>query len=59
MATVFIPTPLRKFTGNISKIELEAQSIGELLDSLSIKHPELKNTFILLKGKYLPSSIFL
>ncbi|AEL25106.1 molybdopterin-synthase adenylyltransferase MoeB [Cyclobacterium marinum] len=56
MATVFIPTPLRKFTGNISKIELEAQSIGELLDSLSIKHPELKKYLYTPEGK-IPSFI--
>lgn len=43
MATVFIPTPLRKFTNNEPKLQIEANTIGELLDKLSEQHPSLKN----------------
>ncbi|WP_439481874.1 molybdopterin-synthase adenylyltransferase MoeB [Cyclobacterium plantarum] len=42
MATIFIPTPLRKFTANAAKTEIEAETIKEMLDELSKKFPELK-----------------
>ena len=51
MATVFIPTPLRKFTENVSKIEVDAQTIGELLDTMSKKYPELKKYLYTPEGK--------
>lgn len=56
MATVFIPTPLRKFTENVSKVEIDAQTIGNLLDSLSKKYPELKKYLYTPDGK-IPSFI--
>lgn len=43
MATVFIPTPLRKFTSNQSKIEIEAENIKDLLEKLTQEFPPLKN----------------
>ncbi|MFD2203299.1 molybdopterin-synthase adenylyltransferase MoeB [Shivajiella indica] len=43
MATVFIPTPLRKFTNNNSKLDVQAGTIGELLEKLSEQYPALKN----------------
>lgn len=42
MATVVIPTPLRKFTGNSSKINVEGSTISEVLQSLTAKFPDLK-----------------
>lgn len=43
MATVFIPTPLRKFTNNQSNIQIEAENIKELLEKLTQEFPPLKN----------------
>lgn len=43
MATVFIPTPLRKFTNNSAKVEIEAENVAELLEKLSSEFPPLKN----------------
>ncbi|EPR67208.1 molybdopterin-synthase adenylyltransferase MoeB [Cyclobacterium qasimii] len=56
MATVFIPTPLRKFTENVSKIEVDAQTISDLLDAMSKKYPELKKYLYTPEGK-IPSFI--
>jgi adenylyltransferase/sulfurtransferase len=56
MATIFIPTPLRKFTENVSKTEIDAQTISNLLDALSRKYPELKKYLYTPEGK-IPSFI--
>jgi len=42
MATVIIPTPLRKFTGNTSKVEVEGNNVLQVLQALIIRFPELK-----------------
>src|SRR5213080_4539246 len=40
--TVLIPTPLRPFVGGRDTLELEAGSVGELLDRLTGEHAALK-----------------
>lgn len=42
MATVIIPTPLRKFTNNTSKLEIKAGSIKETINELAFNFPDLK-----------------
>ncbi len=42
MATIIIPTPLRRFTGNSSKVNVEGNNVGETLQNLTIKFPDLK-----------------
>jgi len=42
MATVIIPTPLRKFTGNSSRIQVSASKVSGVLDELAAHYPELK-----------------
>ncbi len=42
MATVFLPTPLRKLTGGKSKVEAEADSIRGLLDVLEQEYPGIR-----------------
>ena len=42
MATVIIPTPLRKFTGNSTKVAVSGNNIQEALNELTNKFPELK-----------------
>ena len=39
MSTVYIPTPLRRLTGNQSKIEIEASNVGEVLITLDSTYP--------------------
>ncbi len=41
MATVYIPTPLRRFTGGQSKVTVEAATVGELLQALDRQYPGL------------------
>jgi len=40
--TVRIPTPLRKLTGGADEVQVEASSVGELIDRLEAAHAGLK-----------------
>ena len=42
MATVIIPTPLRKFTNNTAKLEIHADTIAKTVDELTLNFPDLK-----------------
>lgn len=42
MATVIIPTPLRKFTNQTAKLHVEAATVGEIIERLTLDFPELK-----------------
>ncbi len=42
MATVIIPTPLRKFTNQTARIRVDAMTVGEIVDRITSDFPELK-----------------
>ena len=42
MATIIIPTPLRKFTNNTARLQVEANTIRETVDQLTQNFPDLK-----------------
>jgi molybdopterin converting factor small subunit len=42
MATVIIPTPLRKFTNNTARLEIQAATIAETVGELTVNFPDLK-----------------
>jgi molybdopterin synthase sulfur carrier subunit len=42
MATVIIPTPLRKFTNQTARLQIEAGTVGEIIDRIVMDFPELK-----------------
>jgi molybdopterin synthase sulfur carrier subunit len=42
MATVIIPTPLRKFTNQTAKLQIEAGTVGEIIDRITLDYPDLK-----------------
>ena len=42
METIIIPTPLRKFTNNSSRLRLNAVSIQEAVNELTLYFPDLK-----------------
>ena len=42
MATVIIPTPLRKFTNQKARIQVDAVTVGEIVDRITLDFPELK-----------------
>ena len=42
MAKILIPTPLRKFTENEAKVELDGNTVIDVLNQLTDNYPELK-----------------
>lgn len=42
MATIIIPTPLRKFTNNTAKLNIQANTISKTVDELTGNFPALK-----------------
>ncbi|HKH59618.1 MAG TPA: MoaD/ThiS family protein [Flavitalea sp.] len=51
MATVIIPTPLRKFTNNTAKIDIHAGTIEETVNELTVNFPDLKKHLLDEKGQ--------
>lgn len=51
MATVIIPTPLRKFTGNNARLSIKADTIQQLVSDLSAAYPDLKKHLLDEQGK--------
>ena len=56
MASVYIPTPLRKFTNNTSKVDIQASNVGEVLINLATQFPDMKKHLYTSDGK-IPSFI--
>ncbi len=56
MATVFIPTPLRKFTNNTAKLDIQGNTVAEVVDMLTNNFPDLKRHLVNADGK-IPSFI--
>jgi molybdopterin synthase sulfur carrier subunit len=50
MATVIIPTPLRKFTNNTSRLDIKAANIRDVISDLSLNFPDLKKHLLDEKG---------
>ena len=42
MATIIIPTPLRKFTNNSARLEVKSATVEESIKELSLNFPDLK-----------------
>jgi molybdopterin converting factor small subunit len=42
MATIIIPTPLRKFTNNTARININAANVQGVVDELTLNFPDLK-----------------
>lgn len=51
MATVIIPTPLRKFTNNTAKVDINAGTIEETVNELTVNFPDLKKHLLDEKGQ--------
>ena len=51
MATIIIPTPLRKFTNNTAKIDINANTIEETVQELTVNFPDLKKHLLDDKGQ--------
>lgn len=46
MATIIIPTPLRKFTGGQSKLAVNGTTVKESIDDLVLNFPDLKKNLL-------------
>ncbi|MBI5879096.1 MAG: MoaD/ThiS family protein [Chloroflexi bacterium] len=46
VATVRIPTPLRRLTGNQAKVQVGGGTIGELIGALELAHPGIKDRLV-------------
>jgi sulfur-carrier protein len=42
MATIIIPTPLRKFTNNSARVNINANNVKGMVDELTFNFPDLK-----------------
>jgi molybdopterin converting factor small subunit len=42
MATVIIPTPLRKFTNNTARLQVQAGNVGDTIREIAFNYPDLK-----------------
>jgi molybdopterin converting factor small subunit len=51
MATVIIPTPLRKFTNNNARVNISAERVSDVISELSVSFPNLKNHLINSDGR--------
>lgn len=51
MATIIIPTPLRKFTNNTAKLQIKGGTIGESISELTTNFPDLKRHLLDEKGQ--------
>jgi sulfur-carrier protein len=49
--TIFIPTPLRQFTGGNSTVEAQGATVSEALDVLTATHPDLRKHLFTPEGK--------
>jgi molybdopterin converting factor small subunit len=50
MATIIIPTPLRKFTNNTAKVNVQANDVQAVVDELTLNFPDLKKHLLDEKG---------
>lgn len=46
MATVFVPTPLRRFTAGASKVEASGSTVGELIEQLESTYPGISEKLL-------------
>jgi molybdopterin synthase sulfur carrier subunit len=51
MATVIIPTPLRKFTNNTARLNIRANSVSDAVTELTVNFPDLKKHLLDEQGK--------
>jgi molybdopterin synthase sulfur carrier subunit len=51
MATIIIPTPLRKFTNNTAKLQIRGGTIADSIEELTTNFPDLKKHLLDEKGQ--------
>lgn len=43
MPVVSIPTPLRQHTGGLDRVEAQGATVGEVLNNVTTRHPDLRD----------------
>ncbi|HWJ92949.1 MAG TPA: MoaD/ThiS family protein [Flavisolibacter sp.] len=51
MATIIIPTPLRKFTNNNSRLTVSSSNVAEVINELTLNFPDLKKHLLDEQGR--------
>jgi molybdopterin synthase sulfur carrier subunit len=51
MARIIIPTPLRKFTGNVASIETNGTTVAEAINALAETYPQIQGHLVDDSGK--------
>jgi molybdopterin synthase sulfur carrier subunit len=51
MATVYVPTPLRRLTAGQAKVSVEANTVAELVEKLEASYPGVKDRLLDEDGK--------
>ncbi|MEO8582796.1 MAG: MoaD/ThiS family protein [Flavitalea sp.] len=51
MATIIIPTPLRKFTNNTAKLQISGGTVADSIEQLITNFPDLKKHLLDDKGQ--------
>ena len=51
MAKIIIPTPLRQFTGKLDSVTVPGATVGEVLNNLTTKYPDLRKQLFTDEGK--------
>lgn len=46
LATVHVPTTLRRFTGGEKEIYVPGDTLGQLIDNLDAQHPGIKSSLV-------------
>jgi molybdopterin converting factor small subunit len=54
MATVVIPSLLRKYTGGADRVPVKGKTIGQVIEELGSKYPEIRD-YLLENGDVKPS----
>ncbi|WP_442587739.1 MoaD/ThiS family protein [Pedobacter sp. AW31-3R] len=54
MATILIPTPLRKFTGNLSRITVSGTVIAEIIHNMMKEYPDMQKYLLDTEGAVRP-----
>jgi molybdopterin synthase sulfur carrier subunit len=51
MATIIIPTPLRKFTNNTARLQISGGTVADSIEQLTTNFPDLKKHLLDDKGQ--------
>jgi len=54
MATILIPTPLRRFTGNSAKVNIAGNLLSEIITNLVYEFPEVQRHLLDTSGEVRP-----